>query len=159
MPAGSNAAEQTADRVLVITRDFDAPRELVFKAWTEPERLAQWMGPRGFNSKVIGTLDLRPGGRYRIHMTDPDGGDHWQQGEYREIVPPERLVLTFEWGDAAGNRTRPQTLLTLTFEDVGGKTRFTLHQALFESTTARDMHQGGWTSSLDRLAEYIASAR
>jgi uncharacterized protein YndB with AHSA1/START domain len=159
MPETNRAANQSADRVLVITRIFDAPRELVFKAWTEPERLAQWMGPKGFRSKVIGTLDLHPGGRYRFHMVDPDGGDHWQQGEYREVVPPERIVCTYEWADAAGNATRPQTLLTLSFEDLGGRTRFTLNQAVFESTTARDAHQGGWSSSLDRLAEYVAGAR
>jgi uncharacterized protein YndB with AHSA1/START domain len=155
----SSAAEQSSDRVLVISRVFDAPRELVFKAWTEPERLVQWMGPRGFTSNVIGTMDVRPGGRYRYHMVDPDGGDHWQQGEYREVVPPERIVCTYEWADAAGNATRPRTLLTLTFEDLGGKTRLTLNQAVFESATARDAHRGGWSSSLDRLAEYVARAR
>jgi uncharacterized protein YndB with AHSA1/START domain len=159
MAEKGSAVSQPADRVLVITRIFDAPRELVFKAWTEPERLVQWMGPRGFTSRIIGAIDVRPGGRYRYHMVGPDGGDHWQQGEYREIVPPEKIVCTYEWADAAGNATRPQTLLTLSFEELGGKTRFTLHQALFETTTACDMHREGWSSSLDRLAEYVASAR
>jgi uncharacterized protein YndB with AHSA1/START domain len=159
MAEANRGADQATDRVLVITRIFDAPRDLVFKAWTEPERVAHWMGPRGFTSKVLGAMEVRPGGRYRFHMLDPDGGDHWQQGEYREVVPPEKIVCTYEWADAAGNATRPQTLLTLTFEELGGKTKFTLHQAIFESTTARDAHQGGWSSTLDRLAEYVASAR
>jgi uncharacterized protein YndB with AHSA1/START domain len=158
MPEKSSLTEQPADRVLVITRVFDAPRELVFKAWTEPERLVQWMGPKGFSSRIIGAMDVRPGGRYRYHMTGPDGGEHWQQGEYREVVPPERIVCTYAWADAAGNPTRPETLLTLTFEDLGARTRLTLHQAVFESTTARDAHRGGWSSSLDRLAEYMAHA-
>lgn len=159
MSAESGGATKTDDRILVITRMFDAPRETVFKAWTEPERLAQWWGPKGFKTAVIGKLDLRPGGRYRFHMVESDGTDHWQQGEYREVIPPERLVCTYEWADADGNRIRPQTLLTVTFEDVGGKTRLTVHQAVFESATARDLHQGGWNSTLDRLADYVAQAR
>ena len=155
MGAAMNLVTEPADRVLVITRVFDAPRELVFKAWTEPAHMAQWFGPRGFTSKVL-KHDLRAGGAYRVHMVGPDG-DHWSQGVYREVVPPERLAMTFGWGDANGNRTRPETTLTLLFEDVGGKTRLTLHNAVFESVTARDMHNEGWTSSLDCLAEYLAT--
>ena len=155
MGAEMNLVTEPADRVLVITRVFDAPRELVFKAWTEPAHMAQWFGPRGFTSKVL-KHDLRAGGAYRVHMVGPDG-DHWSQGVYREVVPPERLAMTFGWGDANGNRTRPETTLTLLFEDVGGKTRLTLHNAVFESVTARDMHNEGWTSSLDCLAEYLAT--
>jgi uncharacterized protein YndB with AHSA1/START domain len=155
MGAAMNLVTEPADRVLVITRVFDAPRELVFKAWTQPEHMARWFGPRGFDSKVL-KHDLRPGGSYRIHMLGPDG-DHWSQGVYREVVPPERLAMTFGWADANGNRTRPETTLTLLFEDVGGKTKLTLHNAVFESVTARDMHNEGWTSSLDCLAEYLAT--
>jgi uncharacterized protein YndB with AHSA1/START domain len=77
---------------------------------------------------------------------------------YREIVEPERLSYTYAWADAQGRPTRPETILTLTFEEQGNKTKFTLHQALFESVTARDAHQGGWSSSLERLAEYLAAA-
>jgi len=157
MGAAMNLVTEPADRVLVITRVFDAPRELVFKAWTEPAHMAQWFGPRGFTSKVL-KHDLRAGGAYRVHMVGPDG-DHWSQGVYREVVPPERLAMTFGWGDANGNRTRPETTLTLLFEDVGGKTRLTLHNAVFESVTARDLHEGGWSTSLDCLAEYLATLR
>jgi uncharacterized protein YndB with AHSA1/START domain len=158
MSAKSSAVSEPAERVLVITRIFDAPRELVFKAWTEPERIVQWMGPKGFTSSIAGAMDVRPGGSYRFHMRGPDGVDHWQQGVYREIVPPQRLVCTYAWADAAGNPTRPETLLTLSFEDLGDKTKFTLHQAVFESVTARDAHEGGWSSSLERLGEYLATA-
>jgi uncharacterized protein YndB with AHSA1/START domain len=80
------------------------------------------------------------------------------QGVYREIVEPERFVSTYVWADQDGNPTRPETILTVTLEDLGGRTRLTLHQALFESVTARDLHQGGWTSSLDCLAEYLERA-
>jgi uncharacterized protein YndB with AHSA1/START domain len=157
MERSSNAATETAERELVISRVFDAPRELVFKAWTEPEHMANWFGPRGFRSTILRS-DLRPGGSYRFHMRGPDGVDHWTQGVYQEVVVPARLVLTYAWGDAAGNRTRPETILTVTFEEHEGKTKLTLHQAIFESVTARDLHHGGWSSSLDRLTEYLATA-
>jgi uncharacterized protein YndB with AHSA1/START domain len=152
----SNPATEPVDRVLVITRIFDAPRELVFKAWTDPRRLVHWMGPRGFRSTVLHS-DLRAGGAYRIHMRGPEGDDHWTQGVFREIVEPERLVMVGSWADGNGNPISPETVLTITLEEDGGKTRLTLHQAIFESTTARDEHRGGWNSSLDRLAEYLAT--
>jgi uncharacterized protein YndB with AHSA1/START domain len=152
----SNPVTEPADRVLVITRIFDAPRELVFKAWTDPRHLVHWMGPRGFRSTVLHS-DLRAGGAYRIHMRGPEGDDHWTQGVFREIVEPERLVMVGSWADANGNPTSPETVLTITLEEDGGKTRLTLHQAIFESITARDGHRGGWNSSLDRLAEYLAT--
>ena len=155
MAARSNAAE-SAERVLVLTRLFDAPRSLVFKAWTEPEHLARWWGPRGFTSTIIAN-DVRPGGAYRFHMRGPEGDDHWLQGVYREVVAPEQLVMAGAWTDADGKPVSPETLLTVTFEEHQGKTKLTLHQAVFESVTARDEHRGGWTSSLERLAEYLAT--
>ena len=119
MAAGSNLATEPANLVLVITRIFDAPRELVFKAWTDPEHLVRWMGPRGFRSTVLRS-ELRPGGAYRIHMLGPEGDDHWTQGVFREIVEPERLVMAGSWADAQGNPTSPETLLTITFEELEG---------------------------------------
>jgi uncharacterized protein YndB with AHSA1/START domain len=147
---------QTEERVLVLTRIFDAPRDLVWKAWTEPERVVQWMGPRGFTSTIL-KADFRPGGAYRFHMRGPDGTDHWQQGVYREIVEPERIVCTYAWADAEGKATRPETLLTVSFAEQGDRTMLTLHQAVFESVTARDLHGEGWSSSLERLAESLAN--
>jgi len=155
MDAASNAATESADRVLTITRTFDAPRELVFKAWTEPERLMRWWGPRGFTMTSC-EMDLRPGGAYRFHLRSPEGTEHRTRGVFREIIEPERLVMTRAWVDAEG-KPGHETLLTLSFADQGGKTKLTLHQAIFESVTARDLHQGGWSSSLDCLAEYLAT--
>ncbi|HUY28966.1 MAG TPA: SRPBCC domain-containing protein [Candidatus Binataceae bacterium] len=157
MAATSNAAAIPAERELVITRIFDAPRKVVYQAWADPEQMVKWLGPKGFTGKII-KMDARPGGAYRFYMRDPEGGDHWQQGVFREIVEGERIVQTYAWADADGNPTRPETLLTVTFEDHGAKTKLTLHQAVFESVTARDMHRGGWTSALDRLEEVLAQA-
>src|SRR5260370_38577342 len=92
-------------------------------------------------------------------MRGPDNNEHWSQGVYREVVPPERLVMVGSWADAHGNPTRPETTVTLLFEDVGGKTRLTLHNAIFESTTARDAHNSGWNSALDCLGEYLGTVR
>jgi uncharacterized protein YndB with AHSA1/START domain len=156
MAARGNAITEPAEQVLVIERIFDAPRSLVFKAWTEPEHLVHWWGPRGFTSAILAN-DVRPGGAYRFHMRGPEGDDHWSQGVYREIVEPELLVMSGNWADSQGNPTSPETVLTVTFEEHQGKTKLILHQAIFESVTARDAHRGGWNSSLDRLAEYLVN--
>jgi uncharacterized protein YndB with AHSA1/START domain len=157
MAGTSSAAAKASDLELCITRVFDAPRPLVFKAWTQPEHLARWWGPRGFTLPSC-QLDLRPGGAYRFHMRGPDGDDHWTQGVFREVVEPERVVMAGCWVDAIGNPSSPETVTTVTLEDLEGKTRLTLHQLLFESVTARGAHHGGWSSSFDRLAEYLANA-
>jgi uncharacterized protein YndB with AHSA1/START domain len=156
MAATSNAVTELSDRELVLTRIFDAPRSLVFKAWTEPRHLARWWGPRGF-SVVSCEMDPRIGGSYRFHMRGPDGTNHWPQGVFREIDEPERFVASWCWTDADGKPERPETVLTVTFETVGEKTRLTLHQAVFESVAARDAHGEGWNSTFDCLAEYLAT--
>ena len=149
---------ESADRVLVITRIFDAPRSLVFKAWTEKDHMVHWFGPRGF-TVIDCAADVRVGGSLRVHSRSAEGTDHYLQCVYREIAEPERLVCTYAWSNAEWRPTRPETLLTLTFEEDRGKTKLTLHQAIFESVTACDMHRGGWSESLDRLAGYLAQAR
>ena len=157
MDAGSNAATESAERELVITRIFDAPRQLVFKAWTEPEHLERWQGaPRGF-TVTTHEVELRPGGAYRFQMRSPEGTEHRLRGVFREIVEAERLVMTRAWVDAEG-KPGHEALLTVSFADHEGKTRLTLHQAIFESVTARDLHRGGWSSSLECLAEYLTAA-
>ena len=158
MPEGSNPVAESNERELVITRIFDAPRSLVFKAWTDPRDIARWWGPRGFTSTVVGKLDVRPGGSYRIHMRSAEGSDHWTQGVYREVVEPQRLVMVGSWTDADGKPISPETVTTLSFEEHEGKTKLTLRTTGFESVTARDAHRGGWNGSMDRLAEYLAKA-
>jgi uncharacterized protein YndB with AHSA1/START domain len=150
-----SVANEPEERVLVITRVFDAPRSLVWQAWADPERMARWAGPRGFTMTSC-EMDTSPGGTFRFRMLSPQGTDHRVQGVYREIVEQERLVYTWAWVDADG-RPGHETLVTVTFADHGAKTLLTLRQALFESVTARDEHRGGWSSALDCLAEYLAA--
>jgi uncharacterized protein YndB with AHSA1/START domain len=138
---------------LVLERVIDAPRPLVFKAWTDPDQIARWWGPKGFTT-IDYEMDIRPGGTYRFHMRSPEGGDRRKRGVYREIVSPERIVFTFAWEEPDG-RLGHETLVTVTFEDLGAKTRLTLRQAVFDLATTREAHVVGWTSCLERFAEYM----
>ena len=153
MVARNSAAPKSAERELVITRVFDAPRELVWRAWTEPAAAVKWWGPKGFTVPDYKT-DSRPGGAWRVCMRSPEGEDHWAHGVYREIVAPERLVFTYAFEDATG-KPGHETLVTVTFAELGEKTKLTVHQAVFESVTVRDEHVRGWTEALDRLAGYL----
>jgi uncharacterized protein YndB with AHSA1/START domain len=143
---------------LTITRVFDAPRELVFKAWIDPKQMAQWWGPKGFTNPVC-ELDVRPGGAIRIHMRAPDGVVHPMTGTFREIVAPERLVFTAVAEDQAG-KPLLEALTTVTFEEHGGKTKLTVQaSAVGLVDVGWQMLQGmeaGWTQSLERLAELVA---
>ena len=143
------------ERELRITRVFDAPRSLVFKAWTDPVHLARWWGPKGFTT-ISCHMDVRPGGTWFRRLRAPDGIEHCKQGVYREIVEPERLVFSYTSVDADGNRGH-ETLVTVTFDDFCGKTRLTLDQAVFEALAARDAHREGWSSCFERFADYLAS--
>jgi len=150
------AAESTGPE-LVITRVFDAPRDLVFECWTKAEHLQHWQGaPRGF-TVTANEADIRPGGFFRICMRSPEGVDHWLEGGYREIVSPERLVLTHSWLDP-DQKPLSQTLLTITLAERDGKTELTLRQTGFTSVESRDGHRYGWSSALDVLQDYLADA-
>ena len=115
--AGSISA--AADRELVVTRVIDAPRRLVFKAWTQPEHIARWWGPQGFTT-IHCEMDIRVGGAYRFGMRSPQGTEHWKRGVYREIVEPERIVFTFAWEDADGHPGH-ELLTTVTFAEQGSE--------------------------------------
>ena len=124
------ASETGIRRELTLTRVFDAPRALVFRMWIDPKHMAQWWGPRSFTNPVC-ELDVRPGGRIWIVMRGPKGGeydaDFPMSGTFHEIVEPERLVFTAVAEDTAGNALiRAHTVVT--FEDLGGKTKLTMHQ-------------------------------
>ncbi len=145
-----------AERQLTIRRTFDAPRELVFRAWTEPRLLAQWSCPRGFTF-AENRGELRVGGSFFARMRSPEGTEHRLRGVYREIVPPERLVFTHCWVDERGT-PGPETLVTVTLADRGGRTEMMFHQGLFASVDARAGHEQGWTSCFGRLAELLRDA-
>ena len=153
---------------LVIERVFDAPRELVWRAWTEPEQLMRWTGPKGFTCPRY-EIDLRVGGKYLMAMQSPEfneGRPVWNTGIYREIALMERIVMTDSFADEKGNVVSAthygmgadfplEMLVTVTFEDVGGKTRMTLrHEGLWVG----EMREGagvGWNESFDKLAEML----
>ena len=147
-----------ADPQVTITRVFDAPREMVFQAWIETERLKRWWGPTGFTNPVC-EFDPRPGGKIRIHMRAPDGREHPMTGEIQEIVEPERLVFSTVALDQQGAPLF-ETLTSVRFEDLGGKTRITLHTTASKITTKGAGHvvwmEMGWSLSLDRLAVELA---
>ena len=139
-----------------MTRVFDAPRSLVFQAWTRKEHIDRWLAPRGFTIPSS-EGDLRPGGRWRCCMVSPQGVEHWLSGTYREIVENELLIFTHAW-EEDGKRGH-ETLVTVRFADHGGKTRVTFQQGTFASVESRDGHAGGWGECLDILADYLATLR
>ena len=143
-----------ADRTLSITRTFAAPRELVFKVWTQPEHVVRWWGPKGFTTPSS-TMEVRPGGAYRTVIRSPEGKEHVMRGVYREVVPPERLVMTFAWEDERGEPGH-ETLVKVTFEDVAGQTRLTFEHGVFQTVADRESHFGGWSQFMDALAAYLA---
>ena len=157
MPAKHSPRMDASSHEITITLVLDAPRSLVFRAWTTPELAAQWWGPRGFTVVSL-EMDVRPGGAWRKCMRSPEGRDYWRHGVYQEIVEPERLVFTY-LSDDPNSEPGHETLVTVTFAEFGTKTKMTFHHALFESVEARDAHRVGWSSSLERFAEYVAKLR
>jgi uncharacterized protein YndB with AHSA1/START domain len=167
MAARSNFATESAERELVVTRVFDAPRELVFKAWTEPEQLMRWWGPKGFTTPFC-KIDFRPGGVFHYCMRAPEGQNYWGVGIYREVVAPDLIVYTDAFADAEGNPVPPEhygmssshpqeTLVTVMFVEHEGKTKLTVRQSILESVVERDGTKQGWLEMLDRLAEELAT--
>ena len=153
--ASAVETRQVAERELLIERVFNAPRELVFRAWTDPEHARQWFGPRDYPAREV-TMDVRPGGRWRSCLRSTETGQElWLGGVYREIVAPERLVFTFAW-EEEGERGL-ETLVTITFAERDGTTHMVFRQTPFQSDGERDGHRGGWTSAFDRLDDVLAT--
>jgi uncharacterized protein YndB with AHSA1/START domain len=156
----SKVTEAPAKRELVLKRICAAPREIVFKTWTDTARLKQWWGPNGFTNPVC-EIDPRPGGAMRIHMRAPDGTVYPMTGVYREIVEPERLVVS---SGALDEQGKPlfEVLTTATFADHGGKTELTLRARVVKETPAAAPHlagmEEGWNQTLDRLVEEVKTS-
>lgn len=141
------------DREILLTRTFDAPRELVFEAWTEQGHLMKWLCPKDFAVLYV-DVDLRPGGAWRSGMKAPDGEEYYMRGIYREVAPPERLVFTHSWEDSKepGHEPGHETLITVTLRDLGNKTEMTFHVAGLTSDESRDGQKQGWSEAFDNLA-------
>jgi uncharacterized protein YndB with AHSA1/START domain len=162
-------AENTVSEVerMVITRVFDAPRELVWKAWTDPKYVMQWWGPKGFTAPVC-KMDVRVGGKSLCCMKTPDGQEFWNAIEYREIVVHEKIVSDMYFSDSEGNKVEPEHYgidheaidgahdVTL-FEDLGnGQTKLT-HIGNEPMESARNSGQlEGWVQILDKVAAVVA---
>jgi uncharacterized protein YndB with AHSA1/START domain len=154
--AGNSAALEADDRVLIIERTFNAPREMVWEAFTDPKHLLQWMGPRP-HPAVEYKADARPGGRWRGCLRSADGKEElWQSGVFHEVTKPERLVYTFQWDKRNDNDKTFATLITIHFFDEGDRTRMRFQQTYFNTKANRDGHNFGWNSGFDRLAEFLA---
>ena len=153
--AGRDSNTMTAsEQELVITRVFDAPRKLVWQAWTDPEKLKHWSGPKGlYDAGERGRA--ASGGKWRACMVTPDGKELWLGGEYREIVEPSRLVFTHAWDNQG--KPGPETLVTVTLTERGGKTEMTFRQSGFDSVESRQGHSEGWSECFDLLDEVLRS--
>jgi uncharacterized protein YndB with AHSA1/START domain len=145
------------DRPVALTlhleRFLRAPAALVFRMHTEPDLLARWWGPKGFHAPSI-ELDPRAGGRFRIEMQPPEGDRFFLVGEFRDVEPAARLVYTFRWEDPHPDDR--ETLVALALRDVGDGTELTVDQGDFATEERRELHEQGWTETLDRLDELLA---
>jgi uncharacterized protein YndB with AHSA1/START domain len=175
-PAKSaSATKPETGTEFVISRVLDAPRDLVWKVFTDPEHMKQWWGPKGF-TVFHSKMDLRAGGTYHYGMTSPTGQQMWGKFVFREIVAPERMVFISSFSDAAGGTTRHpmapswplEMFSTFTFEELpGGKTRFTVRWSPHNATAdeqktfeaGRDSMRMGWSGTLEQLETYLAKAK
>ena len=158
------APTKSAVQELVIERIFDAPKERLWKAWTDPDQMRLWWGPEEFTAPYA-KIDFRVGGKYLFCMRTPEGQDLWSAGVYREIVPMERIVCTDSFADEEGNVVPAshygiqgefplELLVTVTFENDRGKTIMTLQHAGIPSGMLSDC-EAGWSGSFDKLAESL----
>ena len=161
MSGASGANTRPSDRELVLTRTFDAPRALVFKAWTDPRHLARWWSPKGFTNPVC-EVDARPGGAIFILMRAPNGTELPMKGVIHEIIEPERLVMTTSALEDADSNPQLEVLNTVTFVERDGKTTLTLRAVVVKAGPDADAALAGmaegWSQSLDKLADLLASA-
>ena len=148
---------QMQDEIVFVSRRFEAPRERVFSAWTDPRALQRWFGPQGART-VNAEVDLRVGGHYRFTMQTGEQGTVCVHGSYREIVFPDKLVFTWvldDQGCEGSEGIKAETLVTIEFVDVGGATQVRLTHEGLPTEKSRQGHAAGWESSLDCLWEYM----
>ncbi len=142
----------TPQKKLVINRTFNAPREIVFKLWTDPKHVVQWWGPKHHPATEM-KMDVRPGGKWRACLRAVENGKElWMNGIFHEIQKPERIVFTFQWEEEGERGT--ETLITITFTEKNGATEMNFLQIPFQSNAEREGHTEGWMSTFDRLNEF-----
>jgi uncharacterized protein YndB with AHSA1/START domain len=159
MSKGNELSNEAAQRELVITRIFNAPRQLVWKAWTEPGHFKKWWGPKEYTCPYC-SIDLKVGGKYLASMQSEDGKKIWSTGTYREIKPQRKIVYTDSFADSKGNivpgsdynmpEMPMELIVTIEFEEADGKSNMSLHHAGLPVAMADDCIKG-WQSSFDKL--------
>jgi uncharacterized protein YndB with AHSA1/START domain len=166
---GQVSPTKTKQQELVITRTFNAPRLLIWKALTYAEWVKKWWGPREFTAPVI-QIDLKVGGKYLYCMRSPDGKDYWNTGVYREIDYPQKLLVTDSFADKKGNVVPPtyygmspgfpnETVVSITLEDLGSKTKLTLSGAAPPSDKDRKDEETRWNQSFDKMADWLEKSK
>jgi len=156
----NNKMQVLNERELVTTRIFDAPRELVWKAWAEPAHIARWWGPQGYSVPSC-ELDFKVGGRFHLQMRSPDGTVYPADGFFREIVEPERIVIEGMAEDShpCGGGLPPRAIITVTFTLKGDKTLLTIHTRFESAERLKAANDNGysvsWEACLERLGEYL----
>jgi len=160
-----NAIGERGKQNVLITRIFDAPRALVWKAWTDPQHFKLWWGPKNYSCPFC-EMDFRVGGKYLNCMRSPKGKEYWGTGVFREIIPMERIVFTDCFADEKGNVV-PAThygmgpdfplemLVVVTFEDLGARTKMTLEHIGVPAGPDADGTQQGWSETFDKLDESL----
>ncbi len=167
----NSSVKESKKQEFVISRVLNAPRELVWKACTEPERMKEWFGPKGFTGREA-KMDFRPGGVYHYALRSPDGKEMWGKFVYRDIVAPERIVFVNSFSDEQRGVTRHpmhatwplEMLSTFTFTEQGGQTTFTIRWSPISPTESErktfeesfESMTQGWTGTLDQLENYLA---
>jgi len=144
---------ELADNELLIKRTFDAPADLVFSMWSDPEHFKNWMGPETFDCPVV-DMDFRVGGAFRAMIRSGEHGENWFGGVYKEIEPPTKLVFTFIW-DSGGPSDGVEILITILFRETGGKTEQIFHQTGIATVQSRDSQMGGWSSAFNKQQHYV----
>ena len=165
----ATSTTQTNDRDIVITREFAAPRQLVWDAWTKPEQIEKWFGPKGFDTRVD-EQDFKVGGRSVYVMIGPDGKEYPAAGVFKEIVPIEKIVSSADGFSEEFRAAHPDmdlpkgtTVMTYVFDDLGERTKLTL-TTTHSSVEEKNKHAAmgvveGWGSSFDKLDEFLSSAQ
>lgn len=147
-------AQTIPETTLRITRTFPAPREEVFRAWTERKALERWFAPSDEFATKVPILEVRPGGRYRVEMHKGDVV-HVAVGQYREVRPPEKLVFTWRW-ETDPDRGEEDTIVTVEFVDRGRSTELVFTHEKFPNAATRDDHGKGWSGALDQLGRFLS---